>query len=183
MDSEGYETGYREGENSRTADFLLAFSEAETMDGLLERFRTLTGNPELEWPAPAKVYLATSGEYSSYRVRRAFARREDAEAYKLGDDVLDLEVSDGPVEVRRWHDLRWEPRLGDRAAQWPSVANPHVDSEYRDFDGDERHAAHHWVQITPGRTMLKVGGWDLALVKKVYSEQRAQYRARQEGIS
>ena len=28
-----------------------------------------------------KIYLAMSGEYSDYRVRHAFARREDAEAY------------------------------------------------------------------------------------------------------
>ena len=47
-----------------------------------------------------KVYLATAGEYSDYRVRHAFTREEDAEAYPLGDDVLELEVHDGPVEVR-----------------------------------------------------------------------------------
>lgn len=35
-----------------------------------------------------KVYLATAGEYSDYRVKHAFARREDAESYRLGDDVL-----------------------------------------------------------------------------------------------
>ena len=54
-----------------------------------------------------KVYLATAGEYSDYRVCHAFARREDAESYKLGDDVKELEVHDGPVEVRYWYDLDW----------------------------------------------------------------------------
>jgi hypothetical protein len=130
-----------------------------------------------------KVYLATAGDCSDFRVLHAFARREDAESYKLGDEVMELEVREGPVEVRYWHELRWEPRLGDRGANWPETANPHTDSEYRDFDGQPRHAEHRWVEITPGRTMLKVGGWDLALVKKVYSEQRAQYLARKEGIS
>jgi hypothetical protein len=36
------------------------------------------------------IYLATRGEYSDYRVCHAFARREDAEAYKLGDDVAEF---------------------------------------------------------------------------------------------
>jgi len=45
-----YESGYRDGENSRTADFLLGFHEAGTMDDLLAYFRSLTDNPALEWP-------------------------------------------------------------------------------------------------------------------------------------
>ncbi len=52
-----------------------------------------------------KVYLATSGEYSDYRVCHAFAREEDAASYALGDAVLELEVRDGPVEVRPEHTL------------------------------------------------------------------------------
>lgn len=129
------------------------------------------------------VYLATAGEYSDFRVVHAFARREDAESYKLGDEVMELEVREGPVEVRYWHELRWEPHLGDRAAQWPAAANPRVDPELRDFDGNEKHVEHRWPGTAPRRTLLIVGGWDLALVKKVYGEQRAQYLARKEGIS
>lgn len=45
-----YDAGYRDGESSRTADFLLGFLEAETMDDLLAYFRSLTGDPALEWP-------------------------------------------------------------------------------------------------------------------------------------
>jgi hypothetical protein len=125
------------------------------------------------------VYLATAGEYSDFRVLHAFANREDAESYKLGGDVLELEVRDGPVEVRYWYDLDWR-------ANWPDekvisgfrIANPNVDSELRDFDGNERHVQHTWSGPN-----LNVQGWDKALVRKVYGEQRAQYLARKEGIS
>lgn len=130
------------------------------------------------------VYLATAGEYSDYRVKHAFARREDAESYKLGDnDVLELEVHEGPVEVRRWYELRWWPAHGDHDGRGLAEPNPWTDSEYRDYDGDEKHAEHRWMDLNPARALLVVGGWDLALVKKVYSEQRAQYLARKEGIS
>jgi hypothetical protein len=126
-----------------------------------------------------KIYLATAGEYSDYRICHAFSKREDAEGYKLGDDVLELDVHDGPVDVRFWYDLDWRADWGDRhAVMGVQVANPHIDSELRDFDGNERHVEHTWS----GRA-LNVQGWDRQLVKKVYSEQRAQYLARQEGVS
>lgn len=49
-----YEVGYRDGESSVAFDVGYQFSgepgTAETMDDLLESFRTLTGNPGLTWP-------------------------------------------------------------------------------------------------------------------------------------
>jgi hypothetical protein len=122
------------------------------------------------------VYLATAGEYSDYRVRHAFARREDAEAYPLGDDVLELEVHDGPVDVRRWHTLNWRAGLPEQQG------NPTTWAQMRDFDASAGRAEHRWFTVM-GVENLNVEGWDLALVKKVYSEQRAQYLARQEGIT
>jgi hypothetical protein len=53
-----YEDGYRDGESSRTADFLLLFHDADTMDGLLADFRRLTGDPELEWPVDWRAMFA-----------------------------------------------------------------------------------------------------------------------------
>jgi len=150
--------------------------------------RTETGSVRIRYlNAPAadgtevavKVYLATSGEYSDYRVRHAFTREEDAEAYKLGDDVLELEVHDGPVEVRYWYDLDWRADWGDRKAiSGVQVANPHMDSELRDFDRDERNVQHTWS----GRH-LNVQGWDKQAVLKVYSEQRAKYLAAQADVT
>lgn len=127
------------------------------------------------------VYLATAGEYSSFRVLHVFAREEDAKSYKLGDDVYEFEVRSGPVEVRTWYKLTWR---GDRGPDW----KPRIEAdELRDFDGNEKHVEHRWsrahMQEIKGNAHLTVEGWDLALVKKVYSEQRAQYLARQEGIS
>lgn len=125
------------------------------------------------------IYLATRGEYSDYRVCHAFARREDAESYKLGDDVEEFEVRSGPVEVRYWYELDWDARKADTyGGHGGFAANPYVDSELRDFDGDERRAEHTW-----SGACLNVQGWDKDLVLKVYSEQRAQFLARQEGVS
>lgn len=127
------------------------------------------------------VYLATAGEYSDFRVLHAFARREDAESYKLGEDVRELEVREGPVEVRTWHVLYWR---GDRPGWRASIQS----DDLRDFDGNEKHVQHRWGRAHmqaegSADAHLQVEGWDLTLVKKVYSEQRAQYLARQEGIS
>lgn len=133
-----------------------------------------------------KVCLATSGEYSDFRVCHAFAKREDAEAYALGDDVREMEVREGPVEVRTWHMIWWDSARPDqeRDPQGYRNANPHEYSDQRDFDGDPRHAEHQWNKDHNGvRRMLSVGGWDRDQVRKVYSEQRAQHLARAQGIS
>jgi hypothetical protein len=47
---QAYEAGYANGESSLIADIDLRFETAESMDGLLEFFRRMTGDPELEWP-------------------------------------------------------------------------------------------------------------------------------------
>jgi hypothetical protein len=134
--------------------------------------------------AMTTIYLATAGEYSDFRVCHAFSSREDAESYKLGDDVKEMEVHDGPVEVRRWYRLCWFADQPDRRSGDGLISsNPVIhDDERRDFDGDPRHAEHQWDDSL-GRNILTVEGWDRALVKKVYGEQRAQYLARQEGVS
>jgi hypothetical protein len=129
-----------------------------------------------------KVYLSTRGEYSDYRVCHAFARREDAEADPLGDDVLELELLDGPADVRPWYMLSWNTRMRDAAGRY---RNPHVWSENRDYDGSEAPIRHHWSGQYPDGTpmYLNVQGWDRDLVMKVYGEQRGQYLARKEGVS
>ena len=58
------------------------------------------------------------------------------------------------------------------------MANPHTNSELRDFDGNEHRVEHTWS----GRR-LNVQGWDREADVKVYSEQRAQFLARKEGVS
>lgn len=126
----------------------------------------------------AKVYLATSGEYSDYTVQHAFARREDAESYALGDDVMELEVHDGPVEVRAWHRITWNATLPDHPGSTTHNGNPHAESDRRDFDGRPRRAEHAWITSDRFGPRLVVQGWDLERVRKVYSEQRAQHLAR-----
>ncbi len=125
-----------------------------------------------------KVYVATSGEYSDYRICHVFARREDAEDYAGADSVEEYEVRGGPVEMRPWHTLTWNTDLPDREATSLALANPYEQSWPQDFDGDERKTSHAW-NGPPQRTgpVLEVQGWDLNRVRKVYSEQRAQYLA------
>ncbi|HET9968511.1 MAG TPA: hypothetical protein VFQ68_09760 [Streptosporangiaceae bacterium] len=127
-----------------------------------------------------KVYVATSGEYSDYRIAHVFARREDADAYQGADRTEEYEVREGPVEMRPWHTLTWATEIPDREATSMALANPFEQSWPKDFDGDERNVSHAWFG-PPHRTgpVLQVEGWDLARVRKVYSEQRAQHLAGQ----
>ena len=87
-------------------------------------------------------------------------------------------MHDGPVEVRYWYDLDWRAEWKDREGDGLAAANPLINSELRDFDGDEKNVTHTWAG-----EWLTVKGWDKQAVLKVYSEQRAQYLARQEGVS
>lgn len=127
-----------------------------------------------------KVYLATAGEYSDYQVVRVFARQEDAANYELADEWEEYEVDEGPVEVRTWHVLDWVPGLPDREQTNAHGANPHMWSDRRDFDGHPRRVEHRWLVGRPIGDQLIVGGWDLDGVRKVYSEQRAQWIARKD---
>lgn len=131
-----------------------------------------------------KVYLATAGEYSDYRVLHAFARREDAEAYEGGEYVEEYELLDGPIERRTWHMFWWNPELPDQERDGQRMGNPWEFTDRRDFGGDARHVEHRW-EGPPQRTgpVLHIQGWDLDRIRKVYSEQRAQYLARQQGVS
>jgi len=131
------------------------------------------------------IYLAVSGEYSDSRVCHAFSRREDAESYKLGVDVRELELHDGPVEVREWHMLWWRTDLPDRETiPGFANANPYESFLLQDFNGDERYCRHDWKGApATSAGVLTVQGWNLDQVRKVYSEQRAQYLAGKEGIA
>lgn len=138
-----------------------------------------------------KVYIATSGSYSDYRIDNVFLREEDAKAYAQGKGDEggwdEYEVHEGPVERRPWYCLTWCPHLEDRKGGSGVVANPFMTDYVQDYDPALK-LCHEW-----GKTwnydpelrhdVLKVEGWDKQDVLKVYSEQRAQYRARKEGIS
>lgn len=124
-----------------------------------------------------KVYLATAGEYSDFRVQAVFANRADAEAYELGDDVMEYEVHQGPVEVRTWHTLRWVAKWPDREEiDGRQIANPHLWKERQNFDSRPR-VEHEWTNDPMTGDELRVSGWDINDVYKVFSEQRTQYEA------
>lgn len=127
---------------------------------------------------PRKIYLATSGEYSSYRVVKAFTTSDDAWRYPLGDDVLELELHDKPVEVRMWSEVWWWPHEPDSDGfnSW----NPSEEHTQKDFDGRPKWVEHRWSHNHRGQSVLVVEGWDVQAVRKVYSEQRAQHIAKRD---
>ncbi|MCP9947234.1 hypothetical protein [Actinomadura madurae] len=120
-----------------------------------------------------KVWIATSGSYSDYRIEAVFAREEDARAFELGEDFEEYEVHDGPLEVRDWWTLRWFP-------QGQAGADPYETSDRRAFDGHPNYARHEWLKDSRHVPHLIVQGWDLERVRKVFSEQRAQWLARKD---
>lgn len=138
-----------------------------------------------------KVYLAMANDDDD-RVQRAFARREDAEAYELADEVEEFEVLDGPVEVRDWHTLYWVAGHPDRLEPegvW--AANPRLSSERWAVDERPSDITSEWkkhpkkaVVLATGEVLtevthtLTVEGWDLEQVGAVYAEQRAEYEAK-----
>lgn len=122
------------------------------------------------------IYLATAGEYSDFRVVAAFTREEDARAYELADDVDEYVLHDGPIEVRPWWQIGWNADIDDREEDGWHAANPSESFEQRDFNGKPKWVQHAWHSRN-GRDRLFVEGWDKERVRKVYSEQRAQYIA------
>jgi hypothetical protein len=117
------------------------------------------------------IYLATSGEYDDYRVEAAFTRREDAEAFELGDDVEEMKLHDGPLEVRTWHQIRWYKRDPLRSGSSLRVPNPYPqDRERRIWDGNPAR-----VEVTSFAcgSQVEVAGWDEALVRAKLDELMA----------
>ena len=114
------------------------------------------------------IYLATSGTYDDYRVQAVFTRREDAEAFGLGDDVEEFELHDGPLETRAWHQVRWYADRPERPGTTNDGGNPyHSDRELRIWDGNPDRVEVTRFDVFP---QILVEGWDLALVRSRLDE-------------
>ena len=138
-----------------------------------------------------KVFIATSGEYSDYRIDHVFLNEEDAATYaQTKNDVGawdEYEVREGPIERRAFYCLSWWPHQADSRTTSGTLANPYVTDYVQDYDPNFK-LKHEWGKSwhydeDQRKDVLKVEGWDKQGVLKVYSEQRAQYLARKEGIS
>jgi len=131
-----------------------------------------------------KVYLATAGDYSDYRVLHVFRNREDAEAYAGTEDIDERELQEVPIEQRTWHMFWWNAGQPDSERDGRSMGNPWQFEEQRDFTGDPHHVEHRWGGYpVRSNNVLHIQGWDLDRILKVYSEQRAQHIAVQQGVS
>lgn len=104
-----------------------------------------------------KVYVATSGEYSDFRICRVFARREDAENYRIADDVQEWEVEEHPVAIGTHYTLWWDPHRPDTESQDGFHANPWIFTDLGELPA-MRTVEHLWpTQPLPGG-----GGWSSA---------------------
>lgn len=126
-----------------------------------------------------KVYVVTSGEYSDYRIHHIFLERKHAEAYEGGDEVIEWDVLEHPIEQRTWHEIIWSPKIPDRDGDSLAMSNPHTSEWPRDYGGEPGYPNHHWTSRGQ-EIVLCVQGWDPDRVYAVYLEQRSQYEAQQE---
>ncbi len=136
----------------------------------------------------AEVYLAVEydGEGQGYyKVVRAFANREDADAYDLADEILGMDIDDGPVDVRTRHSITWWPNRDEwsREEAVPSAGlfeNPRRSEHRREFGNPPAiHVAHSWRGAANGSGLaaLDVEGWDKDLVETTYQQLRTAYLA------
>lgn len=130
----------------------------------------------------AEVFLAVKydGEGQGYyKVVRAFANREDADAYGLADDILDMDVDEAPVDVCTWHTISWMPDQDEwsREEAVPDVGlheNPRRYEHRREFDNTPANfVIHSWTRYRA----LDVEGWDKALVETTYQALRTAHLA------
>lgn len=143
-----------------------------------------------------KVYIVTTGSYSSYGISQVFQNKADAEQYAAtfsgssDAEVEEYELREGPVKKRaRWH-LQWYSclpaflDLGVRKIRY-EVPEPRVWSYDEDDLGEQIKISVTWVHEKSygDRDVLSINGPSEEAVRKVFSEQRAQYLARKEDIS
>ncbi|MEU7863450.1 hypothetical protein [Nonomuraea sp. NPDC049141] len=146
-------------------------------NGNIDSIRAVGGNFQVEtWrevvkAEPKKVYVATSGCYSDYSVEAVFLHKEDAEAYSLADDVLEMILQEGPADVRPNYLATWTKHNGDSDWSYDQL-----------YDGDDT------VKATSGKTYLgdpwvRVTGWDKERVLKVLGERKAELLAEMAGVA
>jgi hypothetical protein len=116
-----------------------------------------------------KVYLALRESSEGSSVLRVFSREKDARAYPLADTVEPVDVDEAPIDVRMYHELRWDLRE-DRE---PSVRSHWM--EYSDRFAETTHVLSPPLSSDPG--WLAVQGWDLDDVHRLYGERRGLYLA------
>lgn len=125
-----------------------------------------------------KVYIATSGKGEDRKIHAAFANFGDADAYSLGDAVVELEVHDAPVEARQRHILIWTPTRPD------SRLNPFVFSQLEDFhpDGVMTPSVRWLGDPADAKALLEVEAWTEGEARVTYMQERATYEAEKKAM-
>lgn len=121
-----------------------------------------------------KVYIATEGSYSDYRILGVFVTREAAaevgevEEYELWDKPPKAVTS---YEVHGWPNQGWEPN-------WEIHVLRPWDYGYETYGHSGRPLVHEW----PNGGM-RISGGVKSVVEKAWQDQVARRRAVQEGIA
>jgi hypothetical protein len=131
----------------------------------------------------ATIYLAWSGDDpEERRLEAAFTRRKDAEALELSNDVEEIQLRDGPAEVRDWHGVIWylgRPLQTPEETRPGSVPNPYPysgGSQRMIYDGQpDCVTVSKGMPNAIGYGTVWVWGWDLELVmaegNRIYREE------------
>ncbi|MET8382529.1 hypothetical protein ABZV14_05940 [Streptosporangium canum] len=116
------------------------------------------------------IYIATSGEYSDYTIEGAFLREEDARSLSLADDYIEVELSEGPADVRAYYSASWKE----------SYDGESISASDRIYDGDDK------MKVYVGRSIyssyISVSGWDKERVLKVLGDEKAKFLAEKNNI-
>jgi hypothetical protein len=126
----------------------------------------------------AKVWVVTTGSYSSYRVDRLFATREAAEAWAaLLDDEAEVdewevcdELPEHSLKLRLFQMVKWDGEGSERGATERVELVEGLHSKPA-CEADEYASGYE-----PG-VRLAVSGYDHDRVRKVFSERLAKMKA------
>lgn len=132
---------------------------------------TIPRNPLTPLEKPVKVYVAARGEPGEYdyEVLRAFAHREDAEAFELTDHIVELDLDEGPLEVRPRHVVTWDYAL-DRP--------PSISVYDAGFDGRPDSEEHH-----DASSLVQAETWDQAKARALFEAKQAEFEARRDELA
>lgn len=135
----------------------------------------------------SKVYIGTTGCYSSYQIVHVFATEQDARDWRAEDpderDYEEHEVLTGPLAIQRrpYHRLWWRTFLDD---DLDGSTNPDERSYPEDYKrGTSTRPSVTWHRRGEDTALLQVEGWDHDSVLKAYQDERAAFLAHKAGLT
>lgn len=121
-----------------------------------------------------KVYIVTSGEYSSYMIRKIFLNKDKAEEYRKwlpdSNDVEEYDTSDNDTIEKQYKvkiNLKWYPNKEEKllARAWKDCESDYNYNSYFNYSGQ-------WEELIVTRTVngdnFNEQFWKDKLTKHIY---------------